>query len=59
MITDYLTYDCLVDASETEASSSVVKHLKRVWSSPHCLKTMAVNIDEQLAYQRRLVLDST
>jgi hypothetical protein len=49
-ITDYFTYDCLVDSSQAEASSSLTQHLRNVWKCPHCQQSLVVNLAEQLSH---------
>lgn len=51
-ITDYLTYDCLLDELEAGASySSEASYMQRVWTCPVCEARLAVNMAEQLQHQ--------
>ncbi|XP_019852260.1 PREDICTED: probable ATP-dependent RNA helicase DHX34 [Amphimedon queenslandica] len=51
MITHYFTYDCLVDPSQAEASSSLSQHLRNVWVCPSCHQSLVVNMAEQLSHR--------
>ncbi|XP_065910600.1 probable ATP-dependent RNA helicase DHX34 isoform X2 [Dysidea avara] len=50
VITDYLTYDCLVDR-DTVASSSSTPYLKSVWHCPDCEETFVFSLADRLQHQ--------